>query len=144
MWLRHCRLKRRDKKGLSATSLLRTHKIDFGILDRADVTTGKFAKGETIIEKGSPAKEMFLVRTGRVAIHIQRQDGRGDRAGGIFGEMALIDHAPRSASVVAAEDCELIPIDERLFVILVQDAPYFALDVMRVLAERLRKMNQRL
>jgi len=64
--------------------------------------------------------------------------------GGIFGEMALIDHAPRSASAVAIEDSEIIPIDERLFFILVQDAPYFALDVMRVLTDRIRNMNQRL
>ena len=56
--------------------------------------------------------------------------------------MALIDRASRSANAVAATDCEVVPIDERLFVILVQDAPYFALDVMRVLAERLRAMNK--
>jgi CRP/FNR family cyclic AMP-dependent transcriptional regulator len=87
---------------------------------------------------------MFLVRFGRVAIQVGDQTVEEVEAGGIFGEMALIDHAPRSASAVAVEDSELIPIDERLFVILVQDAPYFALDVMRVLAERLRKMNQRL
>jgi CRP/FNR family cyclic AMP-dependent transcriptional regulator len=125
-------------------TILETHKVDFKILDRADVKTAKFAKGETVIDKGSPAKEMFLVRTGRVAIQVGGKTVEEVEAGGIFGEMALIDHAPRSASVIAAEDCELIPIDERLFVILVQDAPYFALDVMRVLAERLRKMNQRL
>ena len=64
-------------------------------------------------------------------------------AGGMFGEMALIDHSPRSATVVAAADTELVPINERLFVILVQDTPFFALDVMRVLVERIRLMNQR-
>ena len=58
--------------------------------------------------------------------------------------MGLIDREPRSAAVVAKEDCEVIPIDERLFVILVQDAPYFALDVMRVLVARLRAMNKQL
>ena len=125
-------------------TILETHKVDFKILDRADVKTAKFAKGETVIAKGSPAKEMFLVRAGRVAIQVGGQTVEEVEAGGIFGEMALIDHAPRSASAVAAEDCELIPIDERLFVILVQDAPYFALAVMRVLAERIRRMNHRL
>jgi CRP/FNR family cyclic AMP-dependent transcriptional regulator len=125
-------------------TILETHKVDFKILDRADVRTTKFAKGETIVTKGSPAREMFLVRAGRVAIQVGDQTVEEVEAGGILGEMALIDHAPRSASAVAVEDSELIPIDERLFVILVQDAPYFALDVMRVLAERLRKMNQRL
>jgi CRP/FNR family cyclic AMP-dependent transcriptional regulator len=124
-------------------TILETHKVDFKILDRPDVPLRKFAKGETVIVKGSPAKEMFLVRSGRVAIQVADQTVEEVEAGGIFGEMALIDHAPRSASAIAAEDAELIPIDERLFIILVQDAPYFALDVMRVLAERLRRMNQR-
>jgi len=124
-------------------TILETHKVDFKILDRADVPVRKFAAGEAVITKGEPAKEMFLVRSGRVAVKIGEQTVETIDAGGIIGEMALIDHAPRSASAVAEEASELIPIDERLFIILVQDAPYFALDVMRVLAERLRKMNQR-
>ena len=124
-------------------TILETHKVDFKILDRPDVPLRKFAKGDTVITKGSPAKEMFLVRSGRIAIQVGDQTVEEVESGGIFGEMALIDHAPRSASAIASEESELIPIDERLFIILVQDAPYFALDVMRVLAERLRRMNQR-
>jgi len=56
--------------------------------------------------------------------------------------MALIDHQPRAASVVARTDCDVVPIDERLFVSLVQDAPYFALDVMRILATRIRELDR--
>ena len=87
---------------------------------------------------------MFLVRKGRVAIQINGETIEEVGQGGIFGEMALIDHAPRSASALAVEDSEVIPIDERLFIILVQDAPYFALDVMRVLTDRIRRMNERI
>ena len=92
--------------------------------------------GETVISEGGVAHEMFLLRKGRAEIRVKgiipsRQVGPG----GIFGEMALIDQSPRSATVVATEDSEIIPIDERLFVILVQDAPYFALDVMRTLVD---------
>lgn len=125
-------------------TILETHKVDFKILDRPDVPVTKFAAGETIINKGSPAKEMFLVRKGRVAIKVGAETVEEVAEGGIFGEMALIDRSPRSAGAMALQDCEIIPIDERLFIILVQDAPYFALDVMRVLAERIRRMNQRL
>jgi len=122
-------------------TILKTHKIDFKILDRPEMPLHSVTAGETIVSQGSPAKEMYLVRKGRIAIQVNGKTVEEVDEGGIFGEMALIDHAPRSASVVAITDCDVIPIDERLFVILVQDAPYFALDVMRVLTDRIRRMN---
>jgi len=125
-------------------TMLSSHKVDFRILDRSDVPVTNYAAGATIVEAGDPAKEMFLVKRGRVAIQLNGETVDEIEGGGIFGEMALIDQAPRSASAIALEDTEVIPIDERLFVILVQDAPYFALDVMRVLTDRIRHMNQRL
>ena len=124
-------------------TILSNHKVDFKILDRTEMPVNNVAAGETIISQGSPAREMFLVRKGRVAIQINGETIEEVGQGGIFGEMALIDHAPRSASALAIEDSEVIPIDERLFIILVQDAPYFALDVMRVLTDRIRRMNER-
>lgn len=123
-------------------SLLKTHKTDFRILDRPDIPVRACAAGEAVLKVGQPAREMFLLRKGKVAISVHGKTIEEIEPGGIFGEMALIDHAARSADAVAVEDSEVVPIDERLFVILVQDAPYFALDVMRVLAERLRAMNR--
>jgi CRP/FNR family transcriptional regulator, cyclic AMP receptor protein len=125
-------------------TILKAHKVDFRILDRPDVPVARHAAGAAIVAKGDPAHEMFLVRKGRVAIQLNGKTVEEVGPGGIFGEMALIDHSPRSATAVAVEDAEIIPIDERLFTILVQDAPYFALDVMRVLTDRIRRMNQRL
>jgi CRP/FNR family cyclic AMP-dependent transcriptional regulator len=125
-------------------SLLKTHQIDFRILDRPEVPVRKVAAGETIIVEGGVAQEMFLLRKGRAEIRVKDQPVEEVGPGGIFGEMALIDQSPRSATVVAVEDAEIIPINERLFVILVQDAPYFALDVMRTLVERIRAMNRRI
>jgi len=125
-------------------TLLKTHQIDFRILDRSDVPVRKVPAGETILVEGSPAQEMYLLRKGRAEIRVKDQPVEEVNAGGIFGEMALIDQSTRSATVVATEDSEIIPINERLFVILVQDAPYFALDVMRTLVERIRAMNRRI
>ena len=125
-------------------SLLKTRKIDFSIFDRPDVSLRKAAARETIILEGSVANEMFFVRKGRVEIRVKDMPVEEVGPGGIFGEMALIDQSPRSASVVAIEDTEIVPISERLFIILVQDAPYFALDVMRLLVERIRAMNKQM
>jgi len=55
--------------------------------------------------------------------------------------MALIDASPRSATVVAVTDVKLVPVGEKQFLFLVSRTPYFALNVMRVLAQRLRRAN---
>jgi CRP-like cAMP-binding protein len=55
--------------------------------------------------------------------------------------MALIDSAPRSATAIAATDVQLVPVGEKQFAFLVSQTPYFALNVMRVMARRLRAMN---
>ena len=65
-------------------------------------------------------------------------------ADNIFGEMALIDSEPRSATAVAITDVELVPISEKQFLFLVSQTPYFALRLMRVLAQRLRATNKAL
>ena len=57
----------------------------------------------------------------------------------IFGEMALIARAPRSATATARTDCRLIEIAEKRFLYLVHETPFFALEVMRVLAKRLSR-----
>lgn len=124
-------------------NIVQKHQVDFKLFDRPDVPTRTYRAGENVLTEGEPAKEMFVVRSGKVAIKVHGAVVEEVEAGGMFGEMALIDHSPRSANVVAVEDSELVPINERLFVILVQDTPFFALDVMRVLVERIRLMNQR-
>jgi CRP-like cAMP-binding protein len=62
----------------------------------------------------------------------------------IFGEMALIDAAPRSATAVAVTDAKLVPVSEKQFLFLISNTPYFALNVMRVMARRLRTANSTL
>jgi CRP-like cAMP-binding protein len=120
------------------------HKIDFRILDKPEIPIREVAPGEIIISEGSVAHEMFLVRKGRAEIRVKDQPVEEVGTGGIFGEMALIDQSTRSATVVALEDTEIIPINERLFVNLVQDAPNFAMDVMRTPVQRLKTTNKRI
>lgn len=84
---------------------------------------------------------MYVVGEGEVDVG---RDGRRlytVRAGSLVGEMALIDQGPRSATAVAKTDCRLIPVDEYRFLVMVQQTPFFALEVMRLLVERLRLMD---
>jgi len=55
-----------------------------------------------------------------------------------FGEMAVVDSSPRSATVIAVTDTRLAVIDRRMFLFLVHETPMFALQVMSSMAERLR------
>lgn len=117
-------------------------KFDFKILDRPDVPVRAIVAGGDIVVEGTVGTEMFLLRQGRAQVRVNGETVEEIDTGGIFGEMALIDQSPRGATVIAVEDCEVIAIDERLFIILVQNSPYFGLEVMRVLVGRLRAMNQ--
>ncbi|MDR3469814.1 MAG: cyclic nucleotide-binding domain-containing protein [Xanthobacteraceae bacterium] len=116
--------------------------IDFGLLARDGVNVRTVRAGDTIFHEGDPAAEMFVIKSGHVAIRLGNRTlaELGERA--IFGEMALIDGAPRSATAVAMTDCELAPVSEKQFLFLVSQTPYFALNVMRVLARRLDATNR--
>jgi CRP/FNR family cyclic AMP-dependent transcriptional regulator len=99
------------------------------------------AAGKVIFAKGEPGDLMYVVVEGEAQIVIDGKPLETVRSGGILGEMALIDSGPRSASGIAKTQCLLIPIDEKRFGDLVAHRPEFALHVMRVLANRLRRMN---
>lgn len=116
--------------------------FDFSVLDQVDNPGVSYKAGETIVSDGAPATEMYLLRSGRVSIKVKGKTVEEIGAGGIFGEMALIGDSARSAGVIATEDSVVIPVDQRLFLILIQETPNFALDVLRVLSRRLRKLNE--
>jgi CRP/FNR family cyclic AMP-dependent transcriptional regulator len=100
-------------------------------------------QGTVVFEEGAPAASMYVVRRGQVAIRLGNLTLETIAEGGFLGEMALVDDRTRSATAVVIEDCELVPIDERRFLFLIRETPFFALAVMRTMARRLRTMNER-
>jgi CRP/FNR family transcriptional regulator, cyclic AMP receptor protein len=102
------------------------------------------AAGETVIKEKDAGETMYVVKRGTVDIRFQ--DVRLERvtAGGIVGEMALIDEAERSATVVAHTDTVLIPITRSRFRYLIRNEPDFAFIVMNTMIRRIRQMNTRL
>ena len=116
--------------------------VDFAVLAGAKTPPRSFKAGETIFREGDAATELYVIQSGRVEIRLGNRLLNTLSERNIFGEMALIDAAPRSATAVAATDVTLVPVGEKQFLFLVSQTPYFALNVMRVLARRLRAMNQ--
>jgi CRP-like cAMP-binding protein len=100
-----------------------------------------FAAGETIFTEGSPGDTMYVVLAGNVDIQVGGKTLDVAEPGTIIGEMALIDASARSATAIARNDCKLAPVNERQFLYMVEQTPFFALFVMRVLARRLRRMD---
>jgi len=98
-----------------------------------------FPAGAVIIKKGEHGDVMYIVKAGTVEVRDGRRLLDTVEPGGVVGEVALIDAGERSASVIAKTDCQLLPINEEQFILLVEQMPYFALQVMRVLADRLRR-----
>lgn len=101
-----------------------------------------FSAGETIFSAGDEGHCMYVVQDGIVAISIAGTILQELEAGQVFGEMALVDDSPRSADAIARTDCRVVPVDEDKFMSHVHRTPFFALQVMRIMADRLRARMQ--
>jgi CRP/FNR family transcriptional regulator, cyclic AMP receptor protein len=116
---------------------------DFSGLFASETEVNSVAPGEVLFEKGEPGHLMYVVKSGSLQILDGNYVYETVSAGGIVGEMALVDRSPRSATARAIEPSTVIPIDERRFLFMVQQTPFFSLRLMRVMTARLRAMNER-
>ncbi|NTU78514.1 MAG: cyclic nucleotide-binding domain-containing protein [Chloroflexales bacterium] len=103
----------------------------------------RYTAGETIFAKGDAGNRMFVITAGTVTIEDEGLVIGTLGPGELIGELALIDAAPRSASAIARTDCALAPIDRSRFLFLVQQTPYFAVQVMQTMAEHMRAERAR-
>ena len=121
----------RERKKLAAVCLLK-----------------RFPAGALIVEEGKPGLGLFIISSGRADVY----RGRGEErqllnilgAGGILGEMSLIDNQPRSASVEAVEPTECLLITRDSFHTLVQKHVQIAWCIVPVLADRFRMVEGKL
>jgi CRP-like cAMP-binding protein len=98
--------------------------------------------GAALFSENDDGHMMYVLATGRAEVIVNNRVVESLEHGSIVGEMGLVSPGPRSASVVALSDCEFVEVDEKRFQFLVQQTPFFATQVMRVMAERLRNLNQ--
>ena len=120
--------------------------LDFAAIAAACGLDAKVAlrSGEFLFREGDGADGLYIVQRGVLRIISGSTVYETVHDGGIVGEMAIIDEGmPRSASVIAGTHAQLIKVRANEFTALVRSTPEFALMVMRVMARRLRLMNQR-
>jgi CRP/FNR family transcriptional regulator, cyclic AMP receptor protein len=103
-----------------------------------------YASGEYIFKKGEQGHHMYMVIDGDIELVVGREVVEVAHPGAFIGEMALIDDSARSASARAKGEARVFPIDEDRFQHLVKETPSFALDVMKALALRLRRTNEKI
>jgi len=106
-------------------------------------------RGTVIFETGDDASDVFVLASGKVKIVTLSPEGKELilatlGAGQVFGEMALIESAPRSASAIADTGVELVGINRSDFQRLLERHPAISLKLLRILSARLRKANSRM
>lgn len=101
-----------------------------------------YTAGQLIFSEDEPGEFMFAVLEGEVKIEKQGRLLRTIRPGEVFGEMALIDGQPRSAHASAATDCKVAAVTEKRFMLVVKTNPFFAIEMLRILTDRLRQQTE--
>jgi CRP-like cAMP-binding protein len=104
-----------------------------------ETTPVSYSSGSVIFSEGQKRDRMYVVRAGEVALLVRGQLAETVSVDGFFGELAMIDDSPRTATAVAKTDCTLIPISEKQFVFLSQEVPLFSLIIMRSMGRRIRQ-----
>jgi len=113
----------------------------------ARVRRRRYRRGELIFVQGDPSRGLYIVSEGRVKLSLTSPEGREVildllGPGEVFGELALLDGEPRSTDAVAVEPSELLLLDRDEFLTYVRQRPELAIDLLSILARRLRRETQ--
>lgn len=107
----------------------------------------RFDRGQAIFYKDDPGESLYIIEAGSVRIYLPGAQGSDLTlavlgAGDFFGDMALLDGGPRSASAAALEVTETLALDRADFIALIQSRPQSAMAVLAAVARRLRETNE--
>lgn len=109
----------------------------------------RFATGQVIFHHGDPGGLLYIISKGRVKITHSTPDGQEAllaivSTGDFFGELALLDDSPRSATAEAIESTETLTLHREDFMRFITDNPDFSLHVLQTLAKNIRRLNNQL
>lgn len=110
---------------------------------------GSCRKNEVLFRTNDPGSTLFILRSGRVKVTLTDRHGREVilrvmQPGDIFGEMAILDGYPRSATVTALEKSHVFMLDRDSFLRFIQEHPHWSLKMLATMSRRLRKANERI
>ncbi len=137
----------------ASNSAIGENSLFTGLPPEAVATAGErmrtvfFPAGEVIFEEGDAGQDLYLVLAGRVRVSVRGREQQAEtletfETGDFFGEMALVDHSPRSATATADESCLLGLLDEEAFRYVMHAAPAeLSMNFIRAVVGRLRRSN---
>ena len=112
-------------------------------LFRLDPEYVEIKEGNTLFREGDDGNEMYVLITGKADVIMGGVLIGKCSQGGIVGEMAVVDGSPRYGTVTATTDCKFVVIDKKRFHYLIDETPGFALEVIRIVAKRLKECDLR-
>lgn len=98
--------------------------------------------GSVIIDQGQTGREAFVIISGEATVRRNGKKITSVGAGAVLGELSLLDHGPRTATVTCETECEVIVIDQRHFSAVLSDVPAVAQKIMASMAARIREFDR--
>ena len=103
-----------------------------------------FPAGHVIFTEDETGDVAYVVLEGEVDLTFRGHLLETVSSGGLIGEMALIDNQVRSATATAKTETKAVTINKDRFIFMVQETPWFALEVMKIMADRLRHEHEKI
>ena len=139
---------------MSTTAAILADVPMFALLDETERATlagllesRHFDRGHTIFQYGDAGDALYIVRSGRVQVYVENNQGEKiilgeNEPGDIFGEISLLDGGSRTANAIVIEDAELFELDRDGLLKLVRQQPHAAIDLLTVMGRRLRATDE--
>jgi CRP-like cAMP-binding protein len=115
--------------------------MNFASIFRNEPTRQSFVPGDVLIREGAANDKMFVILGGELEVSVGGRPIARLGEGNVFGELSMIDKEPASGDVIALSVGEFVTLDERRFLVVATQNPFFTLGLLRLLSAKLRAMN---
>ncbi|MBF2047116.1 MAG: Crp/Fnr family transcriptional regulator [Leptolyngbya sp. IPPAS B-1204] len=117
---------------------------DFLVRLAATMEELSFPAKHTIVKQGDEGRSLYILASGQVRVHIGDRELVKLKKEDCFGEMAVLDAEPRSASVTTLEPCECLMLTQQQLYEAIEETPGVAVNIIRLLSRRIRELNQQI
>lgn len=124
--------------------IFRELRDDFLVRLAATMEELSFPAKHTIVKQGDEGRSLYVLATGKVRVHIGDREIIKLNKEDCFGEMAVLDTEPRSASVTTLEPCDCLMLTQQQLYEAIDETPGIAVNIIRLLSRRIRELNQQI